>query len=746
MNSRDYVLNSKSALSAVFEKLGSIPEKIVIIVDDDNRVLGTITDGDIRRTLTKKTGDLSSLTPSEIMNTEFIFDWDDDLVSNKNAFSSAVKIIPVIDRDRILKHVRREEVVEFMIGDTKISDQSPAYVIAEIGNNHNGSLALAYELIERAKYTGANAAKFQMRQLSNTYIETARDAIDEDLGSQYTLDLLKKFQLSNDDLFKCFDYCKSIGIEPLCTPWDTSSVQLLSTYGLAAYKVASADLTNYELLNALAQTNKPIILSTGMSSEPQIKYAVDLIDGLINDYALLHCNSAYPAPFKDINLKYMNKLRQISQTGIVGYSGHERGIEVAIAAVALGAKIVEKHFTLDKGMEGSDHKVSLLPSEFKSMVTSIRNIESALIYSETRIVSQGEMLNKETLGKSVVASKDIAIGSVISAEDLTLKSPGKGLSPDKVKNLIGKKTIRNMSKDDFFFPSDVEQKINKFSRYNFNRNFGIPVRYHDLNDLYGKSNFDFLEFHLSYGDIGLNLNKIINKCFDNLSFHVHAPELFEEDHVLDLASRNKEYRAKSIENLNRIVDETSRIRKFFPNTAKSFIIFNAGGFSENEFVTDSFRNESYNLIEESLATFKNLDHCELIIQTMPPYPWHFGGQRYHNNFVNHSEIKAFCEKTGFNICFDLSHSYLACNHYDVSLDEFIKTTKDYIKYMHVVDAKNLDGEGLQIGDGEIDFNHFTKVLNKLKIEAGFIPEIWQGHKDGGRGFIEALDILQRSGL
>ena len=653
---------------------------------------------------------------------------------------------PVIDRYRILKHVRREEVVEFMIGNTKISNQSPAYVIAEIGNNHNGSLALAYELIERAKYTGANAAKFQMRQLSSTYIETARDAIDEDLGSQYTLDLLKKFQLSNDDLLKCFDYCKSIGIEPLCTPWDTSSVQLLSTYGLAAYKVASADLTNYELLNALALTNKPIILSTGMSSEPQIKYAVDLIDGLINDYALLHCNSAYPAPFKDINLKYMNKLRQISQTGIVGYSGHERGIEVAIAAVALGANIVEKHFTLDKGMEGSDHKVSLLPSEFKSMVTSIRNIESALIYSETRIVSQGEMLNKETLGKSVVASKDIAIGSVISAEDLTLKSPGKGLSPDKVKNLIGKKTIRNMSKDDFFFPSDVEQKINKFSRYNFNRNFGIPVRYHDLNDLYGKSNFDFIEFHLSYGDIGLNLDKIINKFFDNLSFHVHAPELFENDHVLDLASRNKEYRAKSIENLNRIVDETSRIRKFFPNTVKPFIIFNAGGFSENEFVTDSFRNESYNLIEESLATFKNLDHCELIIQTMPPYPWHFGGQRYHNNFVNHSEIKAFCEKTGFNICFDLSHSYLACNHYDVALDEFIETTKDYIKYMHVVDAKNLDGEGLQIGDGEIDFNHFTKVLNKLKIDAGFIPEIWQGHKDGGRGFIEALDILQSSGL
>ena len=431
MNWNDYVLNSKSALGAVFEKLESIPEKIVIIVDDNNRVMGTITDGDIRRTLARTTGDLSSLTPIEIMNTEFVFDWDDDLVSNKNTFSPAVKIIPVIDRDGILKQLRRAEIKEFMIGDIKISDQSPAYIIAEIGNNHNGSLALAYELIDKARSSGANAAKFQMRQLSETYIESAREAIDEDLGSQYTLDLLKKFQLSNDELFKCFDYCKSIGIEPLCTPWDISSVNLLSKYGIAAYKVASADLTNSELLKALSLTKKPVIMSTGMSSEPQIRYAVESIDGLIGEYALLHCNSAYPAPFKDINLKYMNKLKQISKTGIVGYSGHERGIEVPVAAVALGAKIIEKHFTLNKEMEGSDHKISLLPDEFESMVSSIRNVEAALVYSETRIISQGEMLNKESLGKSIVASRDIAIGSIISKADIRLKSPGKGLSLKK---------------------------------------------------------------------------------------------------------------------------------------------------------------------------------------------------------------------------------------------------------------------------------------------------------------------------
>ena len=173
------------------------------------------------------------------------------------------------------------------------------------------------------------------------------------------------------------------------------------------------------------------------------------------------------------------------------------------------------------------------------------------------------------------------------------------------------------------------------------------------------------------------------------------------------------------------------------------VIFNAGGFSENSFVTDSFKNESYDLIEESLTIFKNLDECELIIQTMPPYPWHFGGQRYHNNFVHHREIRSFCKRTKFNICFDLSHSYLACNYYEVSLGEFIDTIKDHVKYMHIVDAKDIDGEGLQIGDGEINFKHFVKLLNQSNIKAGFIPEIWQGHKDGGRGFIEALDMLKR---
>ena len=746
MEYNEYIINCNKSLADIFEKIGSIPEKVLIVVDDQGRVLGTITDGDIRRSLSKTEGDFTALTPKDILNPNFVYDLHNDIVGNKNSFTSSVEIIPVLDEKGFLKHIRKKQIKQLNIGKKTISGDSPAYIIAEIGNNHNGSLDLAFKLIDKAKEAGADAAKFQMRQLSKTYIKSAKDAVDEDLGSQYILDLLKKFQLSNHELIQCFNHCKSIGIEPLCTPWDIESVQMLSQYGLEGYKVASADLTNYELLEALSETNKPVILSTGMSSDSQIKHTVNYLDGLISEYALLHCNSAYPAPYKDINLHYIKKLKQISSTGIIGYSGHERGIEVPIAAIALGAKVIEKHFTIDKGMEGSDHKVSLLPEEFKEMVSCIRNVENSLIFSETRVITQGEIMNRESLGKSVVAKRPITLGSIITKNDVTLKSPGKGLSPDMVGELIGKKSIRSMEADEFFFPSDLQKERATFSKYKFNREFGIPVRYHDIDSLGSKSNFNFLEFHLSYGDMGSDLSKFIQSPFHSLSYYVHAPELFENDHVLDLASRDKVYRAKSIENLERVIDETLRIAPFFPDSVKPLIVFNAGGFSENEFVSSSYREESYSIIEDSLLAFKDLEDCELLIQTMPPFPWHFGGQRFHNNFVNHLEIQSFCERTGYDICFDLSHYQLACNYYGFIMDEFLDAVKKHVRYMHIVDAKGIDGEGLQIGDGQINFDYFADTLNRLAIGAGFIPEIWQGHKDGGRGFIEALDRLQNIGL
>ncbi|MCB0325951.1 MAG: N-acetylneuraminate synthase family protein, partial [Bdellovibrionales bacterium] len=203
------------------------------------------------------------------------------------------------------------------------------------------------------------------------------------------LDLLDRFQLGHDDLFRAFDRCIERGLVPLCTPWDLDSLEALERYGLPGYKVASADLTNHDLLAAAADTGRPVIASTGMATEPEIVEAVDVLQRHGAAYALLHCNSTYPAPYRDLNLRYLPHLARIGGCP-VGYSGHERGWHVAVAAVALGARIVEKHLTVDRHLEGNDHKVSLLPSELAQLVTEVRQLEEALGTGAARTLSQGE--------------------------------------------------------------------------------------------------------------------------------------------------------------------------------------------------------------------------------------------------------------------------------------------------------------------------------------------------------------------
>ena len=331
----------------------------------------------------------------------------------------------------------------------------------------------AFQLIDAAHISGANCAKFQMRDLNELYINSGRSSdLKNDLGAQYTLDLLERFQLSDDDLYKCLDYTLSKGMLPLCTPWDESSVEKLSHWGLEGFKVSSADFTNHDLLSKVALKQKPLICSTGMSTEEEILSGITKLDDLSVDYVLLHCNSTYPTPFKDVNLKYLSHLADLS-SGPVGYSGHERGIEIPIAAVALGAAVIEKHITLDRNMEGNDHKVSLLTSEFKSMVTGIRRVEESLGNSNARQISQGEMMNRETLAKSLIAKCEIPAGTRLTREMIDIKSPGQGLQPDKIPDILGKKLFIAKSAGDFFFESDISPTNIGPRKYKFLQPFGL---------------------------------------------------------------------------------------------------------------------------------------------------------------------------------------------------------------------------------------------------------------------------------
>jgi sialic acid synthase SpsE/sugar phosphate isomerase/epimerase len=611
------------------------------------------------------------------------------------------------------------------------------FVIAEIGNNHNGDFDRAKKLIDLAIECGAHCAKFQMRNLKSLYRSKSLEKKSDDLSTEYTLDLLNKFELSIEQQKSLAEYCIAKGILYMCTPWDHVSIEVLESFGVEAYKVASADLTNIPLIEKLIQTRKPLILSTGMALEEDIRFTKDILEKNNARFIFLHCNSTYPAPFKSINLKYIAELEKIHK--FIGYSGHERGINVTLAAVAMGAQVVERHFTLDRNMEGPDHAASLEPDEFKKMTQGISEIILAL-GDGVKKISQGEMMNRENLAKSIVASKNLKSGHIITASDLDVKSPGQGLQPKYINQLIGKKLTRDMNIEDYFFSSDLTEGVIESRAYEFKLDWGVPIRYHDFDKFRAMAKADIFEFHLSYTDMDVDISKYLSGTYD-CDFAVHSPELFKNSRLMDLATYDEEYRQESLKETQRVINITRELKKYFPKTKRPVIVCNIGGHTMDGNISEAEKIERYKIFEKSLSEL-DTDGVEIIPQTMAPFPWHFGGQRFQNLFVHADEIVSFCKKHSLRICLDVSHSKLTCNHYNVDFYEFVRKVGPYTAHLHLGDAEGVDGEGLQVGQGEIDFKKLAAAIHETCPQATFIPEIWQGHKNNGEGFWIALDKLE----
>ncbi|WAJ71049.1 N-acetylneuraminate synthase family protein [Catenovulum adriaticum] len=734
-----FVVEVNAKLSSALKKIEQNKHKLVFVVDEKNVLVGCIADGDYRRwSLTQPKIDLS-VPVNQVMNSNCISFLIDTPTSQLERFlAHTAKVLPLVDQVGHLVEILESGGRFFDVNGRRISEEDPCFIIAEVGNNHQGDLKLAKRLIDLAKETGADCVKFQMRDMQSLYGNEKHD--EQDLGAQYTLDLLEKYQLSDDELIEVFDYAKSIGLLPLCTPWDMESLNKLEQYGMPAYKVASADFTNFQLLEAIAKTGKPMFCSTGMSSEDEILKTVSFLKRQQAQYILLHCNSTYPTPFKDVHLNYLNRLKPLSN-GVVGYSGHERGFFVPIAAVAMGCKVIEKHFTTDKSLQGNDHQVSLLPEEFSKMVKDIRDLEIAMGHSEERTVSQGELMNREVLAKSLVATHPIEKGQIIKPEFVAVKSPGKGIQPNRINELVGKTAYRSIRLGECFFETDITGENHKKENYQFDRPYGIPARYHDFTKLTSEVALDFVEFHLSYQDLELELSNYLPYC-EHQKFAVHTPELFQFDHLLDLASDDMAYRGHSIYQLQRVIEHVNKVKKFFPNNSKPVLVLNAGGWSKHGFLSECDKQRKYGLVADAL---KQIDHSSvtIAIQTMPPYPWHFGGQSYHNLFVLADEIKQFCIETNLNICLDISHSMMACNYNGHDLNEFIAKIADKVVHLHVSDALGVDGEGIQIGEGDVNFSELAASFNSMLPNVQFIPEIWQGHKNHGEGFWQALSYLEQ---
>jgi N,N'-diacetyllegionaminate synthase len=338
-----------------------------------------------------------------------------------------------------------------------MSLRNGTFIIAEAGVNHNGSLEIAERLVDAAQSCGADAVKFQTFKAERLVTRNASKADYQKRttgGGDSQFDMLRRLELSDAEFGKLIHRCSQRGIEFLSSPFDEDSADLLETLGVTTFKIPSGEITNLPLLRHVARKGMPVILSTGMCTLGEVEEAVEIfrVAGTPR-VVLLHCVTEYPAPYQEINLNAMRTLH--ASFGLdVGYSDHTLGIEIPVAAVAMGAAVIEKHFTLDTGMEGPDHRASLDPAQFRAMVEAIRNVERSLGDGIKR-PAPCELKNMEIARKSIVAAAEIAEGEVITREKLAIKRPGHGIQPKELDRLLGLRAGRAIAKDDVLTWTDL---------------------------------------------------------------------------------------------------------------------------------------------------------------------------------------------------------------------------------------------------------------------------------------------------
>ncbi|MBI3504324.1 MAG: N-acetylneuraminate synthase family protein [Proteobacteria bacterium] len=630
------------------------------------------------------------------------------------------------------------------IGTRRIGPHEPCYVIAEIGLNHNGSLAMAKQLVDAAIDAGADAVKFQKRKLNETY---RQEIIDQprhgEQGLQYIVPLLIEFELSDDDFRELHAYCTARDVTFMCTPWDRASVDFLESMALDGYKIGSPDMTNFPLIEYVVATGKPLLVSTGMSTEDEIRRTLAFLEEHEAEYALFHCVSTYPAAPEEINLRFMETLREWSGRP-VGYSGHDTGTAISLAAVAMGARMLERHLTLDRSMRGPDHKASLEPAQFAEQVRAVREVEASL-GAPHRWITRGETLNRRVLSKSLVAATEIAAGTRLTRDMITSKSPGLGLSPQLVDRLVGRTASRALRRDDPFTDADLAEAATapRAARHvDVGAPWGVVARFLDVAPLEARFlplGMRFIEFHVSDRDLDAGAAAYTGGKRP-YGLVIHAPE-YAFDVLIDLCAADDEQRALSVQRIQKTIDLARALAPqftldpaLFPRGPK--IVMHVGGMSPK---AGGYDVEA--ATHRLLAALRQLDTAgvDLLLENLPPFPWYFGGRWFGHIICDAANTELLCRESGLGLCFDTSHAALECARSGESLTAFAERIAPFVRHLHVSDGAGVSGEGLQIGDGTVNF---VELLPKLMAGAPtLIPEIWMGHHENGEGFHAALEHL-----
>jgi len=589
-------------------------------------------------------------------------------------------------------------------------------IIAEIGINHDGDVEKARKLIESSFRSGAHAIKFQYRNLNNAYSDNAKEIGDEMLSKE-----INRNYLSPDQLIDLSVYATELGLKVGISFFDKKDIEDFGNQIdiFDFFKIPSVELTNSDLIDTLLGLNKHLYISLGTHNEVEVINALERLPK--TGWTPMHCISNYPVTLENARLGYITYLQD--KWGVsVGYSSHDDDWEVCLLAMQMGVTVVERHITLDRGADGLDHSSSSTPDHFEKMARFATAMPILLVGNSPRVANQGELLNRQNLGRSYYAIDNFAKGYVLNISDLEYRSPHTGLDKTNIKKYISKPLQADISKGEVI-AKGVFNKITPISDKVIGiakeMKLSLPVRLHDYEKMESMFPIGAFEFHLSFDEVLSEID------FKNISpdnkYSIHLPDYINPTQLMDPFSEDNKQKEASLILLERTVKFAEKLQAL---TGDKVPI--VGSFSVVHIDREDFFEKHSALLKSYLKR-----GVEIVPQWLPPIAWYFGGS-VGLNVMNEPEDVKYLKQHGLGVCMDICHLILGRNYYDFSADSIINDLKEQVQHIHIADAIGIDGEGLAIGDG--DFENSALIEQVLSYDCLKVIEVWQGHLDNGAGF------------
>lgn len=598
-------------------------------------------------------------------------------------------------------------------------------IIAEIGINHDGLYEKAVELIEASATSGVDAIKFQYRNLDNAYSSTD----SREIGDEILLAEINKNYIPPQDLLKLTAMAHGLGLEVGISFFD---VEDLGDFGDSIdvfdfFKVPSAELTNNALIDAQLALDKHLYISTGCHSEAEIEAALSRLPD--SGWTPMHCISNYPVSIQNPRLGYIKHLAE-RWNRPTGFSSHDEFWEVCLLALQQGATIIERHITLDKLATGLDHTSSSTPDEFYKLSCFAREIKFILTGDGPRVSNQGELLNRQNLGRSYFASRDIDIGHVLTEQDISYRTPNIGLNRVNVHQFLGRPLTQSVKQNQSITQSMFSTQENLPDRViDFARNIGLalPVRLHDLEVIKQRFPIDGFEFHLSFKEILSDIDT--QKITKTSRYSIHLPDYISSTQLMDPFSDDAEQREGSLKIFERTITLAERLQEL---TAREVPVI--GSFSVVHHSREDFFERHAKLLNQAWAR-----GIRVMPQWLPPIAWYFGGSVSLHAMNNLQDVELLLHHQ-LPICLDFCHLIMGRNFYGFDAEDITHQLAPLVGHVHIADAAGIDGEGMPFGEGNPE--NLELFRQALSFDGLKVIEVWQGHLDQGAGFRNALVKLE----